>query len=322
LFTLTEKTSPANGRRQPDFSGFYARRLSGATPPDQERRGRPNVLCNLATAMRGAVRLVSERRPDVALPRRPTLARVLAWFSGAFMGAILMQDLLGPTPAISSVELPPVRPAWIEATRSFGAFALESHALDGLEQSYKVRRHRDTGARQDILTFGAVDAPGAYVRVALHRPGDEPPLSVDPLDLTAQTAAASSIDAQLAGPVDELKTKFGLLPIIDMHVWARQGPRACLAVAGSWLVPRLDLVAWWCNPGWELVQRGQVACLLDRLMLMSAGGDEQLAEFFARAERGRETCGTTPILGSAPKRPDDWIFAKAEPKLRGRLGGR
>jgi hypothetical protein len=95
-----------------------------------------------------------------------------------------------------------------------------------------------------------------------------------------------------------------------------------MAVAGSWNQPALNLVAWWCNPGWELVQRGQVACLLDRLMLISAGGDERLAEFFARAERAREACHTSPILGSTPKRPDDWIFAKAEPKLRGLLGGR
>jgi hypothetical protein len=277
------------------------------------------VLWNLA-AVRGAVRAIRERRLAVApQPERLTLARVLAWISGAFMAAILLQDLLGPTPAISSVELPDAQPAWIEAARAYGAFALESHALDGLEQSYKVRRHRESGARQDILTFGTVDGPGAYVRVALHRPGSEPLPSADPIDLAVEIAAASAIDAQLSGPVGELKTKFGTLPIIDMHVWGRQGPRACMAVAGAWNEPRLNLVAWWCNPGWELVQRGQVACLLDRLMLMSAGGDEQLAEFFARAERGRETCGTTPILGSTPKRPDDWIFAKAEPKLRGRL---
>ena len=279
------------------------------------------MLWSLSAAARGVVHIIRERRLGMA-PERLTLSRVLAWISGAFMAAIVVQDLIGPTPAISSVELPPARPVWIEIANTYGAYALESHALEGLELSYKMRRHRDSGARQDILTFGSVDRPGAYVRVALHRPGNEPLPSTDPLDLAAEIAAASSIDARLTGPVDELKTKFGMLPIIDMYVWGRQGPRACMAVAGAWNEPHLSLVAWWCNPGWELVQRGQVACLLDRLMLMSAGGDEKLAEFFARAERAREVCGTTPILGSTPKRPDDWIFAKAEPKLRGRLGGR
>jgi hypothetical protein len=281
------------------------------------------VLWSLSAAARGVVLTMRERRlaADMA-PQRLTLSRALAWISGAFMAAILVQDLLGPTPAISSVELPDARPAWIEIANPYGAFALESHALEGLQQSYKVRRHRDSGARQDILTFGTVDGPGAYARVALHRIGDEPLLSTDPLDLAVAIAAGSSIDARLTGPVGELKTKFGTLPIIDMYVWGREGPRACMAVAGAWREPQFNLVAWWCNPGWELVQRGQVACLLDRLMLMSAGGDGKLAEFFARAERTREVCGTTPILGSTPKRPDDWIFAKAEPKLRGRLGGR
>jgi hypothetical protein len=273
------------------------------------------VLWSLNVAARGVVQTIRERRPE-----RLTLSRVLAWISGAFMAAIVVQDLVGPTPAISSVQLPAARPAWIEIASPYGAFALESHALEGLERSYTLRRHRDSGARQDTLTFGSVDGPGAYVRVVLQRPGSEP--STDPFDLAVGIAAASAIDARLTGPVGELNTKFGTLPIIDMYVWGRQGPRACMAVAGAWDEPRLNLVAWWCNPGWELVQRGQVACLLDRLMLMSAGGDEQLAAFFARAERGRELCGTTPILGSTPKRPDDWIFAKAEPKLRGRLSGR
>jgi hypothetical protein len=278
------------------------------------------VFLNLPAAVRGVILAVRERRAEAAPPREPlTFSHVLAWISGLFMAAILVQDLIGPTPAISSVELPAARPAWIESTSAFGAFALESPALEGLEQSYKVRRHRDSGVRQDVLTFGAADAPGAYVRVAVQRPGDKPLPAADPLDLAAELAAASAIEARLTGPVGELKTKFGKLPIIDMHVWGREGPRACMAVAGAWNDPRLRLVAWWCNAGWELVQRGQVACLLDRLMLMSAGGDERLAEFFARAERAREVCGTTPILGTTPKRPDDWIFAKAEPKLRGRL---
>lgn len=281
------------------------------------------MLTNFCAAVGGIFQAIREHRLAVAsAPRRLTLSRALAWISGVFMAAVLVQDLVGPTPAISSVELPAARPAWIEIANAHGAFALESAALDGLEQSYKVRRHRDGDARQDVMTFGTVDGQGPYVRVALYRPGTEALPPADPLDLAAAIAAESAIDAQLTGPVDELQTKFGALPILDMHVWGREGPRACLAVAGSWSEPRLSLVAWWCNRGWELVQRGQVACLLDRLMLMSAGGDDKIAAFFARAERGREVCGTSLILGSTPKRPDDWIFAKADPKLRGRLGGR
>ena len=250
------------------------------------------------------------------------LSRLLAFASILFMASIIGRDLIAPTPANSSVTRLPERPLWNEIARAQGAFALESPVLEGLELSYLVRRHRVGGGRKDLMTWGSVDGDGAYMRVVLYRPGTESAFLDDPLDIATALAAESGIDAELSGAAGELKTKFGDLPIVNMHTWGKNGPRACMAVAHSWNEPRLSLVAWWCNRDWQLVQRGHVACLMDRLMLMSAGGNGKLAAFFARAERERESCGTTPILGTTPKRPDDWIFAKADPPLRGRLGGR
>lgn len=275
---------------------------------------------SILPALRGALSPV--RETGAAPATDLTLSRVLAWISAIFLVAVVVADVVGPTPAVSSVEPARERPAWTEVRRAHGAFALDVAALEGLEASYQVRRHRVGGGRRDAITFGAPDAPGRYIRVVIHRPGAEHWPTGDALDLAAAAAAEARIDARLSGPLDQLVTKFGPLAIVDMHMWSTQGPRACMAAAGAWDEPRLSLVAWWCNERWELVQRGQVACLLDRLMLMSAGGDDTLARFFARAERGRESCGTSPLLGATPKRPDDWIFAKAEPKLRGRLGGR
>ena len=277
------------------------------------------AISGIFIALRERIAALRDRMPDFG----PwSLSRVLAFASILFMVSIVGRDLIGPTPANSSVTRLPERPRWNEVARAHGAFALESPALEGLEHSYLVRRHRIGGGRKDLMTWGSVDGDGAYMRVVLYRPGTESAFLDDPLDIAIAIAAESGIDAELSGPVGELKTKFGELPIVNMHTWGKNGPRACMAVAHSWNEPRISLVAWWCNRDWQLVQRGQVACLLDRLMLMSAGGDEKLATFFARAERGREICGTTPILGTTPKRPDDWIFAKAEPKLRGRLYGR
>ena len=277
------------------------------------------AISGIFIALRERIAALHDRMPDFG----PwSLSRVLAFASILFMVSIVGRDLIGPTPANSSVTRLPERPQWNEVARAHGAFALESPALEGLELSYLVRRHRIGGGRKDLLTWGSVDGDGVYMRVVLYRPGTESAFLDDPLDIVTAIAAESGIDAELSGPVGELKTKFGELPIVNMHTWGKNGPRACMAVAHSWNEPRISLVAWWCNRDWQLVQRGQVACLMDRLMLMSAGGDEKLAAFFARAERERETCGTTPILGTTPKRPDDWIFAKAEPKLRGRLYGR
>jgi hypothetical protein len=111
--------------------------------------------------------------------------------------------------------------------------------------------------------------------------------------------------------------------VIDMKLEGSDGPRACAAVAGAWDDPRLGLVAWWCNAGPEMVSHGQLACLVDRLTMMSAGGDEKLAAFFAKSELKRNFCGAAgPSLVATPKRPDDWISQKATPPLRGRIAGR
>ena len=94
-------------------------------------------------------------------------------------------------------------------------------------------------------------------------------------------------------------------------------------MAGAWKDPRFGLVAWGCNPGPEIVPHGQLACLLDKLSLMSAGGDDRLAQFFAKAELKRNFCGASgPLVAATPKRSDDWLAIKVAPKLRGRIAGR
>jgi hypothetical protein len=108
-----------------------------------------------------------------------------------------------------------------------------------------------------------------------------------------------------------------------MKVGGANGPRACLATASAWNDPRFGLAAWLCNSGPEIVAQGQFACLLDRIALMSSGNDDQLAEFFARAELRRSFCNLqSSFVSPTPHRPDDWIHAKRKPPLRGRLTAR
>jgi len=237
--------------------------------------------------------------------------------------ATLGYDVIGSTPAVSSVTTTAdPRPAWIEVTRAAGAFAVAMPGLDPAQSNYVVRRHRDGGGRQDLLTFGAPGEKIPYVRVEAYRPGSEGEAITDPLDAVAALAAESHIDAELAETAMVLKTKFGRLPVINMTITGGT-PRACIAIAGAWGEPRFGLVAWWCNPGPELVPHGQLACLLDRLTLMSAGGDEHLAAFFAKVELKRNFCGTPgAIIAATPRRSDDWISQKVPPPLRGRIAGR
>ena len=262
------------------------------------------------------------RMPDAT---KLTASRVLAMFAVVLMTAILINDFVRPTPAVSAAANEgATRSPWSEVTRGSGAFALTYPVIDNLTQQYAVHRHREGGGRKDLMTWGAPREEGAYVRFALYRPGREGTAPADPLAAVAALAAESEINAELAGPVGELDTKFGPLALVDMTL-TRMGdePRTCLAAAGAWNNPRLGLVVWWCNPGPAMVAHGRLACLVERLVLMSAGGDDRLVSFFARAELKRNFCGTAgPSLTAQAKRPDDWILAKSDPKLRGALRGR
>ena len=51
------------------------------------------------------------------------------------------------------------------------------------------------------------------------------------------------------------------------------------------------------------VDRATLACALDRLTILSAGGDAKVAGLFARAELKRTFCGErNPILAATPER--------------------
>jgi hypothetical protein len=266
-----------------------------------------------AAAMRDQVLEISSLPPST----------LLAYAAVAIMATILAEDLVRrPPPAPPPTESRP-QPQWIEIPRAQGAFSMNSSSLDGIGAHYVVRRHRSGGGRKDELTFGDPSARRPYVRIVFYRPGTEGMAEPDPLEAIVEVASRSSIDAELQETDRTVATKFGTLPIVAMTVKNVTGPRYCIATAAAWSDPRLGLTAWWCNEGAELVAHGDFACLLDRLELMSAGGDDRLAEFFANAELRRRTCGPDGSFVSAtPKRYDDWIYAKAVPRLRGRLSAR
>lgn len=307
---VTERIAPAIG-----LAG-HLRRAFGL------RSGRAVFLvCQAFYAMRDRIAGLRNR-----LPGKPKIAgsTVIAYSAVGFMAAILINDLLGPTPANSSVSpTPDARPEWVEIARPHAAFALESPLLQGVEPDYKVRLHRLGGGRKDEMTFGGAAARGPYVRVSLYRPGREGMAEPDPLGSVVAVASNSGIDADLQETSGKIRTKFGDLPAINMRVQGNDGWRNCVAATGSWSDPRFGLVVWWCNPGYEIVALGELACLIDRIALMSAGGDDQLAEFFAHAELRRIHCDSrSSFVSPTPRLVNDWIHAKRTPNLRGRLSAR
>ncbi len=278
-------------------------------------------MAPLAYAFRGKIAAVPGRLPD----RSPmTGSTWLAYGAAVLMSAILLYDVLAPAPANSSVTpVPERRPDWIEIVRAHPSFALETPSLAGLQTQYVAVRHRTGGGRKDLITFGAPESEGPYVRLALYRPGREGMAEPDALEAVAVLAAQSGVNADLQETSGKIRTKFGDLAAVNMRVRKKDGWRNCVAVNGAWSDPRFGMVAWWCNPSPAIVALGEFACVLDRIALMSAGGDDQLAEFFARAELRRNTC---PRHGSfvspTPRLVNDWVNAKRSPRLRGQLSSR
>lgn len=275
-------------------------------------------ISRFTCALRDRIAAAFGRLPDRSQTAGSTW---LAYGSVVIMAAILVKDLLAPGPANSSVApVPQRRPDWQEIARAQPSFALEAQSLAGLEAQFVALRHRTGGGRKDMMSFGRPDAGGPYVRVSLYRPGDEGMAEPDALEAVVELAARSGIHADLQATSGKVRTKFGDLPAVNMRVRGKDGWRNCVAVNGAWNDPRLGLVAWWCNPDPAIVALGEFACFLDRIALMSAGGDDRLAEFFARAELRRNYCpGHSSFVSPTPRLTNDWIDARQAPRLRGHL---
>jgi hypothetical protein len=118
--------------------------------------------------------------------------------------------------------------------------------------------------------------------------------------------------------------------LVDFAVSARGKPggraRRCLGFARSFAEPPMQIAGWYCSAGEEVVDRATLACALDRLTMLSAGGDAKFAGLFANAEIKRTFCGQrNPILAATPEREVQLATAPRNAKttqgvrLRGRL---
>jgi hypothetical protein len=201
---------------------------------------------------------------------------------------------------------------WIEVNKPFPAFALAMPEFD--ESRYTIWRHADGGGRKDVLTFGDLGSSGATAVIELYRAGSEPEVgdsditaSIGQLRLSTRPALPSTID-----------TKFGEVAVAPFTDNAPSGARQCLRFSRSFEEPRFELSGWFCSAGEEMVDRGMVACAIDRLSLVAAGSEPKLGTLFARAELKRTFCGQQSVFVAATPKRNDWIEAARDPRLRGR----
>ena len=201
------------------------------------------------------------------------------------------------------------RPDWVEVNKPFPAFAMTIPEIEAAPR-YAIWRHASGSGRKDILTFG--EPGGATAVVEIHRPGITTP--TDDEDITASISQLRLSGSRVSPKT--IDTKFGAVlvePFIDN---APGGARRCLRFTRGFDEPRLEMSGWFCNSGQELVDRGMIACAIDRLSLLAAGSEPKLATLFARAELKRSFCGQRSVFLAATPKRTDWIHAARDPKLR------
>ena len=244
-----------------------------------------------------------------------TVVRLLAYVGGAallsMLAALFFQPPASPPPVATAAAS-----AWIEIERPFPAFALSIPEAADVPSHYAVRHNTQGGGRQDILSLGEPDSLAPYLEVRIYRAGSEIGyFAPAPATIAAEAAALGPTGLEAQAP---LASKFGPLAVVGFAT-AKGTPRKCLGFVRAYDDPRLQISGWFCRGG-EFVARTTLACALDRLTLLAAGGEPKVGALFAKAELHRTFCGQRdPIIASTPKYKVLWKALATRPRPR-RIG--
>jgi hypothetical protein len=239
-----------------------------------------------------------------------TLARVIAYVGALTLLAIAGIHLWHQLPAGEAAE-PSAKAGWSVALRSHPAFAVSQVDLPEKTETYEIFRHPE-GGRKDIIRWTARDGKQGERPVAeleIYRPGGEiSQIGPAAASIAARMEPRDGHELEAAGIID---SKFGTVTLLR-RPGAAEGAQSCLGFLKRIDEPTLQISGWSCQGDTLPAQRAAVGCMLNRLILLTAGNDPKLAELFARAELRRGSCG--PAAQSA-----DWVNSAENPFLRGRL---
>jgi hypothetical protein len=229
---------------------------------------------------------------------RETLVRFFAYAGGVGALCFFAAHMLRSPTVEASVDLAP-RPDWLTIAKPYPAFELTLPDLHE-EAHYAILRHPDGNGRKDIVTFGEAGRSLRYAMVEIYRPGRE----LDQFTSVPSEIAARARELGPAGAVRSalpLESKFGPVATVEFTV-GRFGVGHCIGFVRAETDPKLQISGLSCSMN-AIVNRKAVACMLDRLTLLSAGSDPDIARYFAQAEIKRDFCGQRdPILYATPKR--------------------
>lgn len=254
-----------------------------------------------------AQRLARRRRLEIAL-------------IGGLVGILVAATLVFALEEAPAPE--PVKPApsgvWMDVSKPLAMFAYASQDYAPAPASYAMRRHTTGGGREDVLTFGAFAGEGAWLRVTIHQVGEEGAPDQSLFVETARRAGEAGLALDHLNNTAALPTRFGVAEWADARLAApADGARRENCAAFRFAEPKASLrvTGLACGPGGQPYSRSQMSCLVGRLDLSAAGGDDELQKFFARSELARDAaCPPSRAKNPGPAAP-----AKSKPAPRHRL---
>ena len=154
----------------------------------------------------------------------------------------------------------------------------------------------------------AGEADKAMAELEIYREGGEFDVTRPAAaDLAIQMGVGAESPLEQAGMID---TKFGPVALFRPSTTAK-GTQACLGYLKRNEDPALQISGFSCQGDTLPAQRAAIACMLNRLTLLTSGNEPKLAELFAHAELKRRACD--------PAASSDWLLGAANAQLRGAL---
>jgi len=237
-----------------------------------------------------------------------TISRLCAYLMALALIAMCGIALWEQLPAVAAME--PASKAWRQASRTAPAFAVSQLIFPGKTETYEILRHPE-GGRKDVFRWSGIGGT-PVAELEIYRPGEEADQVGSAAGyLAARMDPAGPRELEAAGMAD---SKFGPVTLFR-RTGGTESAQACLRFYRHVDEPKFRLSGWSCLGDSLPARRTAIGCMLNRLVLLTAGNDAKLAELFARAEVRRSDCAAS----GAPALPADWVVGADNPQLRGTL---
>jgi hypothetical protein len=231
-----------------------------------------------------------------------TLARLIVYVGALALIGIVGLHLWDQLP-LREAPAPVVKADWAAASRSYPAFAVSQFDKPDKTETYAIYRHPQ-GGRKDIFHW---TGPGEQklAELEIYRPGAEDQSGFATADLAARMDPGYALELEAAGVID---SKFGAVSLLRPS-GEKSSRHSCLGFIKRFDEPDLTISGWSCQGDAIPARRAAIGCMLNRLILLTAGNEPKLAELFARAELRRGNCAAVAAAA-------DWITGTQDPALR------